>query len=407
MFKQGTLTGASIQMGLGMFCIFLIAGSVNVWGLQRSTSQSHWQGREVFRGKGCVQCHSVYGKNGKVGPDLGKEKFYGTYLELAALMWNHFPRMYGQMQEAGFPFQALTRTEMTDLIAYLSYIRFMGESGSEYSGRKLLQSKGCLSCHQLGGAGTEIGPDISKIEEYLTPVALVEAMWNHGPNMKGMFEEQGISRPKLSGEEIVDLATVVRAYMTPTRVPAITFELGDAGRGKTILEAKGCMHCHSFRGAGGSLGPDFLNIKLDSSVTEIAAMMWNHGPIMWDIMERHEITYPTFEKGEMADLIAYLYSLMLEDEPGNAEIGSAIVKDRGCLKCHSLRGDGPAISKDLADVGNLQTPVAMITAMWNHAPEMQKKFEGKKLQWPELHARDMANLYAFLGSISRSSAASD
>ncbi|NIT61884.1 MAG: c-type cytochrome, partial [Aliifodinibius sp.] len=117
------------------------------------------------------------GKGGKGGPDLGEQKFYGTYLELASLMWNHFPKMFEKMQETGYQFPEFTEEEMSQLIAYISFIRYMGEPGNEYKGKKLLKSKGCMSCHKFGGAGEDIGPDISAKEEYLSPISLLETMW--------------------------------------------------------------------------------------------------------------------------------------------------------------------------------------------------------------------------------------
>ena len=81
---------------------------------------SHWEGIDIFKEKGCAQCHSVFGRNGKDGPDLGKEKFYGTHLELAARMWNHFPKMYEKMQKTDVEFQAISAPrDMADLYAYL------------------------------------------------------------------------------------------------------------------------------------------------------------------------------------------------------------------------------------------------------------------------------------------------
>ncbi len=366
---------------------------------QSFSEQSHWKGRDIFEEKGCIDCHSIYDKGGKGGPDLGEEKFYGTYLELASLMWNHFPKMFEKIQEAGYQFPEFTEKEMSQLIAYLSFIRYMGEPGNEYRGKKLLKSKACMSCHTFGGAGGDIGPNISDKEEYLSPIALLETMWNHGPDMMELFEKHDIERPEFKGNEIVDIAVAMRSYMTPTKVPVGSFNLGDPVRGKKLSEEKGCLRCHSIRGEGGTLGPDFIEMDFNYSITQIAGNMWNHGPKMWEIMREENISFPAFNKGEMADIIAYLYSIKLEDIPGDAEKGSQIVKEKGCLSCHSLQGEGSEIAADLVMLEDMDSPLAMITAMWNHAPAMREKQLEKELKWPEFNGRDMANLYTYLRHI--------
>ena len=369
-----------------------------------SWPKSPWEGREVFHKKGCIQCHAINGSGGEDGPDLGKEKFYGTYLELAALMWNHFPKMFEKMQKTDFQFPELDQEEMKQLIAYLSYMRYMGEStGRESKGRKLLKNKGCVLCHEFGGLGGDIGPDITAKKEYLTPMMLAESMWNHGPNMMELFQEHNIERPEFEDDEIVDLANGIRSYMRSTKVPLNSHYLGDPVQGKKIAEKKGCMLCHSFRGVGGELGPDFADVDFNYSVIQIAGKMWNHGQQMWEMMISKDITFPVFKSGEMVDVISYMYSLKLEDDPGDAEKGHQIVINRGCLSCHSLRGKGAEISIDLATLDEMASPLVMITAMWNHAPAMQEKLLQTKVKRPVLNGKDMANLYAYLNSLSMSS----
>jgi cytochrome c551/c552 len=372
-----------------------------------ASSELHWKGRDVFRHKGCDQCHSVYGKGGKGGPDLGKQKFYGTHLQLAALMWNHFPGMSKRMQKTGYQFTELNREEMSQLISYLAHIRYCGEPGNARKGQRLLKTKGCMSCHIFGNMGSDIGPDFSAAKDYMSPLTFVTALWNHGPNMMGLFQEYNIKRPAFKGNEIIDLVVGIRSYMLPNRVPVGSLSPGDPLKGKKLVDEKGCMRCHSFRGLGGELAPDFDDINLDYSVTQIAGKMWNHGPKMWELMESEDISFPTFEKGEMADLIAYLYGLKLEDAPGNAEIGSKIVGDKGCLSCHSVRGHGADIAQDLTTLDELDSPQAMIAAMWNHAPSMREEHLEKKLKWPELSGRDVAHLYAYLRSLTQSNMIQD
>lgn len=387
-------------VGLGVALAFPIVATMAQVG---STPQNPWKGQEVFQRRGCVKCHAVYSEGERIGPDLGHRKFYGSYLQLAGVLWNHFPRMYEAMQKERISWVELSNQEMSDLIAYLFYIRYLGEPGNEYRGRKLLRTKECMKCHKFSGVGGEVGPDIGRIKEYMSPLLLAEALWNHGPQMTELFDKQKIKRPEFAGNEIIDVAVAVRSYMSPTRVPTEAFSLGDALRGERLIDHKGCKDCHAIRGVGGNVGPDFAKLELDCSVTAIAGRMWNHGPKMWEAMRDKGIAVPTFAKGEMADVIAYIYGLKLTDVQGDATRGREVVETKRCLSCHSLQGQGTGAARDLAASRSLDAPLGMVTAMWNHAPAMQQMIGEKRLQWPKFADGEMAHLYAYLHSIRQKS----
>jgi cytochrome c2 len=383
--------------------LFLSLGIFSSLADEVSPQRSPWTGHALFREKGCITCHSIYGKGGKEGPDLGEHKFYGTYFELAASMWNHLPAMLERMQETGSEFPDLSAGEMEQLIIYLSYMRYIGEKGNERKGRSLLQKKGCVKCHRIGGSGGDIGPDICVREEYLTGLALIESMWNHVPEMMEVFEERDIDRPKFKGNDIVNLAAGIRSYAGPTKVPIDQHYVGDPAAGRKLAEEKGCLHCHSDPDEGGDLGPDFEDLDFDESATQIAGKMWNHGPKMWENMKEEGLSFPVFEKGEMADVVAYLYSLQLQDDPGRPAKGRDIV-ERRCLSCHTLKGEGAGVSPDLEELGEIDSPLEMIKAMWNHAPDMRQAQMEQELKWPKLEGEDVADLYAFLRTLSKAPA---
>jgi cytochrome c2 len=324
-------------LGAGVFLVVLY--SIAVCGQANAGEVSHWKGRAVFEQKGCVECHSVFGSNGKGGPDLGKKKFYGTYLELATRMWNHFPKMYEKMQKTDVEFQEMNATEMEQLITYLLFIRYRGTPGDAYKGQKLLKKR-CMPCHKFGENGGDIGPEFDKTTVYESSIQFIESMWNHGPDMMDVFSEHKIKRPVFKGDDVADILAAMRTYISTTKVPVGAFAMGDPAKGKELFREKGCVLCHSYRGDGGTLGPDFADIDLDDSAVQIAGKMWNHAPKMWEIMETENITVPVFEEGEMAHVLAYVYALKLEDEPGNPENGRRVIDKKGCLNCHSLQDQG-------------------------------------------------------------------
>jgi cytochrome c2 len=233
----------------------------------------------------------------------------------------------------------------------------------------------------------------------MSPLQLAEGLWNHGPQLMQLFEAKKIKRPEFTGSEMIDLAVAIRSYMSPTNVPVGAFSLGDANKGATLIADKGCHKCHSIRGVGGDIGPDFMELDLNSSVTEIAGRMWNHGPKMWSAMQEKGMAVPTFAKGEMSDVIAYIYGLKLEDVRGDAGKGQALLDKKQCLTCHSLKGKGAGVSPDLAASAGLSTPLEMVTTMWNHAPRMRDKLDERRMPWPKFVGDEMADLYAYLHSI--------
>jgi cytochrome c2 len=61
------------------------------------------RGEHLFETLQCVQCHSINGKGGAVGPDLGRRIDRNfTPASLAATMWNHAPTMRSAMLYEGF-----------------------------------------------------------------------------------------------------------------------------------------------------------------------------------------------------------------------------------------------------------------------------------------------------------------
>jgi len=387
------------KLSIWIISILLINMQTIVFAQSNSELESQYLGKIVFNEKGCVQCHAVFGKGGKGGPDLGKHKFYGTYLELAATMWNHFPKMSKKMLKSGQQFPKFSETEMLQIVDYLSFVRYRGEPGNVFRGRKLLKSMRCTSCHKFGGEGGDIGPNISAKKEFISPLGLVEAMWNHGPDMMKLFEENNIKRPEFKGKDIVHISAAIQSHMAPTNIPIGAYSIGNCDNGERLIREKGCLHCHSIQGAGGTIGPDFNEVYFNYTVLMIAGKMWNHGPKMWAAMKLENIPIPVFQNGEMCDIIAFMYHLNLEDAPGDIGKGKQLINDKNCLSCHTINGEDSDLAKDFTTIQKPNSPMAMIAMMWNHAPAMEEQRAVKKLRWPQLNGRDMANIYAYFQSL--------
>jgi cytochrome c551/c552 len=351
------------------------------------------KGRYIFEQKGCIGCHSISGDGGETASDLGKKKFYGTFLELASIMWNHVPDMLRQMRELNLPFPEFSRTEMGELTSYLYYLRYLGEPGNLYRGKILVKEKGCLTCHSIGDNGKDLAPAFDKLSKYISPLYLAQALWNHGPEMETKLSEAGLSRPKFEKGEIVDLSAYIRAASKGTDREQIYMSPGNPQHGKQVYKDKGCFDCHAINGKGSDSGPDLSSLEWGYSITEIAGLMWNHGSVMGELMKERNLTWPKFNGQEMADLIAFLYFLKFADKPGDPDTGEKLFAQKGCGNCHGKNTDNVP---DLSTSEALSSTIDIAQIMWNHAPVMEERILEKDMHWPQFTGTELSHLYAYL-----------
>ncbi|MFQ5628737.1 MAG: c-type cytochrome, partial [bacterium] len=156
-------------------------------------------------------------------------------------------------------------------------------------------------------------------------------------------------------------------------------------------------------GKGEKSAPAFDKLAKYVSPLYMAQSLWNHGPEMDKEIAKKGLTRPKFEKGEIVDLSAYIRSASkgVETErvfmsPGNPQQGQTIFKDKRCLDCHAIKGEGNDIGPDLekSDWDYSVTEIAGL--MWNHASEMGELMQEENIEWPELSGKEMADLIAFL-----------
>jgi mono/diheme cytochrome c family protein len=379
-----------------------------VW--QRRRSPERWDtflvgdpriGAQTFQRKGCSRCHSVLGAGGaKLAPDLGLQGAAGSSMnELVTQMWNHAPRMWEQIKISNVSFPQFTDEDMANLFAYLYVTCYDDESGDRAHGELLFTQKGCIRCHSIGEkTGGSVGPNLRDIGPVVTPIFWSQTMWNHAPAMETHMRELNVAWPRFEGEQMNDLLAFVRyARGGPER----EFDLLPANprRGWALFREKGCISCHAIRGEGGTVGPDLGSDRpLPRTVTQMAGRMWNHSPEMWATMKAKGIERPTFEGEEMADLIAFLYSVHYFELGGSPIIGQQLFDERKCSQCHGSDALGGTIGPNLRKAGKVYTPVNFALALWSHGPRMYEKAEELGLGWPTLNEGDLSHLIAFLNN---------
>lgn len=266
-------------------------------------------GERLFTAKRCVQCHSVGGKGGNVGPALDSLKRSNSAVLVAARMWNHGSRMAETMQAKGIERPTFKRNELVDIIAYITATAKDpgGDSaqivpGTPERGEQLFRDKQCAACHTIGGKGGKVGPGLGRAH-HISLTQFAGLMWNHGPAMWARMKERGIEVPQLTGQEMADI--VAYLYTSHYFDPAA----GSSVRGQRLVQTKGCVACHSIGGKGGKVAGDFATSSVVGSPAALVAAMWNNSRAMEDQAQKQGIKLPTLKGQELADMSAYLRSL--------------------------------------------------------------------------------------------------
>jgi len=277
-------------------------------------------GARLFRQKNCQICHSLGGKGGSVGPELGKYSRYASPLYLTAALWKRGQVMAEKMQEKRVPRPTFEGNDIPDLLAYIRSAgggmeRVYALPGNPKRGEELFTEKRCVECHSIRGHGGKVGPDLGlRLKGSLTRIA--GTMWNHGPKMWAKMAERGIAVPSLTEVEMADLISYL--YFFQFIDPP-----GDTGRGQIVYREKRCGSCHALRGVGEKVGPDLAKVEKLDTPLEVIAEMWNHAAKMEEKMAEENVVWPILKGGEMGDLIAYLLSVRRgAAQPAGRSMGS-------------------------------------------------------------------------------------
>ena len=163
------------------------------------------RGWQVFQAK-CIQCHSVGGKGGHVGPELGPDHSLPfSFAQFAAVLWNHAPSMLKEVRAAGMTPPTLEGDEITDVLQFLISLRYHEPTGSPFLGERVFGERGCARCHGGRAEGTREGPQLKAGADAFTTVSLASALWRHGPAMRTRAERLGIAWPTLEAGDMGDL----------------------------------------------------------------------------------------------------------------------------------------------------------------------------------------------------------
>jgi cytochrome c2 len=352
-------------------------------------------GWELFREKNCMHCHAVWGEGGDVGPDLGRTRIFGHVNagQLAAMMWNHVPRMWEKMEEGGIHLTPISPEEMSHLFAFLLFIRYADEPGDPIEGKSLLTKHKCDTCHSIDAQGGTVGPDLAKWARFVNPVVWAQKMWKHALEMKEKMAAMGIAWPQFSGQDLNNIVAYIRSRTAGEAKEYIA--PGSAARGEKLFQARSCSSCHTMGGSG-NVGPDLLRTELADSLSGLATRMWNHAPMMQQEIRKRNLSTVDITAQEMADITTYLLTRRYFLGEGDPDAGRKVFFTKQCVMCHAINDLGGHVGPNLGPIEGNASPLLMAHVMWRYGPVMLSQMTDRGIRWPHFEGQEMADLIAFL-----------
>ncbi len=144
---------------------------------------------------------------------------------------------------------------------------------------------GCVSCHGVGGVGTDLGPTLvgvgaASADFYLTSGRM--------PAAQGTPAEPPRKQPAYSPDQIAALVAYVSTLGQGPAIPAVDLAGADVARGGVLFRAN-CASCHQSAGAGGALsyGQSAPDLKHATPTQVVEAM--RIGPGQMPVFRRRHV----------------------------------------------------------------------------------------------------------------------
>lgn len=391
--------------GIGCVATLAVLLAVTPSAAQSLFSGAHdpLAGEKLFAAKGCAGCHAIAGKGGRVGPDLARAARPRTFFDFAASLWNHAPAMSARIRAGGAQRPHLDAREVGDLAAYLYTLDYFDPKGNVAAGRRLFTDKQCAVCHAIGGRKPDVGPDLASLRQHASPIALATAMWNHSPKMAEVMKARGVPRPTFEPGQLRDLLAYVQsAAPRPAPLGQVYVLPGRALDGRRVFVERRCAECHALVTTAGDERPNLVERVGARSLLDFAAAMWNKAPVMQEAQAAKNVPVPRLRPDEMADLVAYLYSVRYFRGAGDSRRGVLLAVNKGCLDCHALYGERGKPASDLTLGKDIDAPAGVLAALWNHALVDDPRPAAERRPWATFTGPEMADLMAYLRTVKRS-----
>lgn len=87
------------------------------------------------------------------------------------------------------------------------------------------------------------------------------------------------------------------------------------------------------------------------------------------------------------------FAQLLPEDPTK---GARLFVGKGCVKCHSLKGEGGKIGPDLGKIDLGDTQLDLAAKLWNHIPSMILGMERARIMKPSLTGEELTEISAYL-----------
>lgn len=81
---------------------------------------------------------------------------------------------------------------------------------------------------------------------------------------------------------------------------------------------------------------------------------------------------------------------------GNPAAGRRLFEERGCLRCHSIWGNGGVLGPDFAVVGAGRSMPQLAGLFWNHTPKMIETVRARGFAWPTFTESELADVISYV-----------
>ena len=250
------------------------------------------EGKRLFENQGCRGCHKLNGVGGTIGPDLSLE---GANHRAPEWLEKHFLTPNEVSSGSAMPNFHFTRDQAKALTYYMLSLT-SEDMGSYYStvrlipgpefGRQIFQEKNCINCHNVGGVGQKVGPDLLGVVGRHSPEWLDEQLIN--PEL--VYPGSSMPAYDLDGNSRKALMAYL-AVVTPADVQALLSQkphvLSPADvaieAGRQDFARFGCVGCHGTELQGGVPNPNaqggevpsLLHLSDDYTKDEVLAVIRN------------------------------------------------------------------------------------------------------------------------------------
>ncbi|MDH4467829.1 MAG: c-type cytochrome [Bacteriovoracaceae bacterium] len=265
------------------------------------------KGKRLIENYGCYGCHKIEGWADKVKPGPSLLKIAGKITPEFTKNWiwsphsfNHKSRMpafFNQANNSNPEFMALNVAEVNSMVEYLyknseSYTPFAKyTSGDAENGKHLIQTIGCIGCHQVEGIDEPYSKTANMSGPYLTGIgSKVSGDWLKSWILKPAHYQENTIMPKfrLTEKEANDLTAYMLSLKNKTfeslkfeilnpkmrdqlliedfstfeteaaaklKLSALSEEERTLALGKKSISKYGCYSCHQIAGFDESMPP--------------------------------------------------------------------------------------------------------------------------------------------------------